>query len=140
MVGGYAGGDAGAHGRAVHIRQMALQSLAGHRQRCVKGLQQIGKTRRDIGTDTLGQSHRIWTLQSLADDLRIKAPATGFQIGRKRYVGRHHKVNFQVCGFCFLQDGLDALQPGHHAHLMQVCHDAGGAVCQHRLGKGTDCQ
>ena len=94
MVGGYTGGDAGAHGRAVHIRQMALQSLAGHRQRCVKGLQQIGEPGCDIGADALGQAHRVRTLQGLADDLRIKASAAGFQIGRKRYVGRHHKVNF----------------------------------------------
>ena len=140
VVGGYAGGDAGAHSRAVHIRQMALQRLAGHRQRCVKGLQQIGEARRDIGANTLGQAHRIRTLQSLADDLRIKASAAGLQIGRKRHMGRHHEIDFQVCGLRLFQDGLDALQPGHHAHLMQVCHDAGGAVCQHRFGKGTDCQ
>lgn len=140
MVGGHTGGNAGAHGRAVHIRQMALQGLAGHGQRGVKGLQQIGEPGCDIGADTLGQAHRVRTLQGLADDLRIKAPAAGLQIGGKRHVGRHHEINFQVCGLGLLQDGLDALQPGHHAHLVQVRHNAGGAVCQHRLGKGPDGQ
>ena len=40
--------------------------------------------------------------------------AAGLQIGGKRHVGRHHEINFQVCGLGLLQDGLDALQPGHH--------------------------
>ena len=55
-------------------------------------------------------------------------------------MGGHDEVDFQICGLGLLQNGLDALQTGDHTHLVQVGHDTGGTVGQHRLRKGPDGQ
>ena len=140
VVGGDTGGDAGAHRRAVHIGQMALKRHTGDGQRIVERLQQIGELGQNVRTDALRQPHRIRPLERLADDLRVEAAAAGFQIGRERNMGRNDKIDLQIRGLCLFQDGLDALQTGHDANLVQIRHDARRAVSQNGLRKRTDRQ
>lgn len=62
----------------------------------------------------------------------LKRPPAGFQIGRERNMGRNDKIDLQIRGLCLFQDGLDALQTGHDANLVQIRHDARRAVSPER--------
>ena len=140
MVGGNAGRHACAHGRAVHIRKMALQRFAGHGECVVKRLEQVGETCHNIGTDTFRQADGVRTAKRAADDLRIEAASARFEIGGKRDMGRNNKIELEVGRFRFLQNRFDAFQTGNNAYLVEVGHDARGAVRENRFRKGPNCQ
>ena len=128
------------HVGAVDCGQVTLQSLTGHGQGVSQGLHQLGMLSQDVVANALGQTHSVLTAQSLADDLGVKLAAGGLQVGSKGNVGGNDEVNSQVGGLCFLQHSFDAFQAGNNADLVQVGHDAGGAVQQNALSEGTDCQ
>lgn len=48
-------------------------------------------------------------------------------------MGRHHEVELQIRLLHFLQQRLNGRQTCHHAALVQVGHNGGGAVLQQDL-------
>ncbi len=55
-------------------------------------------------------------------------------------MGGNDEVQVEVGRLVLLKHGLDALDAGHHADLVQVGHNGGGAVLEHALGEGADGQ
>ena len=119
---------------------MALQRFSGHGERVITRLEQVGEARHNIGADTFRQTDGVRTAKRAADDLRIEAASARFEIGGKRDMGRNNKIELEVGRFRFLQDRFDAFQTGNNAYLVEVGHDARGAVRENRFRKGPNCQ
>ena len=137
VVGRDAGGYAGAHTAAVHLRKMALQGLPLEPGN-IQGFHQVGILSHDVGAYALGKPHGVRPGQRPADDLRVEASAAGFQIGGEGDVGGDDEVELQIGGLRLLQHRLDALQTGYHPDLVEVRHNDGGAVGEDPCGKGAD--
>ena len=53
-------------------------------------------------------------------------------------MGRDDEVEVEVGDLVLVDDGLDALEAGDHADLVEVGHDGGGAVLEDALGERAD--
>lgn len=100
MVGGNAGRHACAHGRAVHIRKMALQRFSGHGERVVTRFEQVGEARHNIGTDTFRQADGVRDGEARGRMISgLKRLQARFEIGGKRDMGRNTKIELVVGRF-----------------------------------------
>ena len=139
-----AGGNASSHalvqGSALHVNQVTLGGHALHAGNVVQALHQVGIIGQNVGTNAFRNSHGIFALQGLANNLGVELACAGFQSGAKRNMRRNDEIQIQIGDFVFSQHGFNALNARNNAHFVQVGHDGGGAMLQNALGKGANCQ